>query len=259
MTRALKGGLDKYYTKQYLADYLSNLILEKFGDVEYIEPCAGSGAFLKVLPNIVGYDIKPECSDVIKEDVFNLKTSKGSVIVGNPPFGTNGSLALKILNHFMTQEVKAVAFILPRTFKKESMKNKVNLKYDLSYEIDLPLDSFEVDGKSVSVPCVFQIWVKCKKDRKLPKQEGSSIIEFTTKDKADIAVRRAGGKAGQILEGLNHTESSTYFIKLLHKDALLCIKLIDTKVAEDTAGVKSISKQEIIKQTNNIMRKINGS
>lgn len=257
--KARLGGLDKYYTKQYIADYYSHIVYEMFGDLKYIEPCAGAGAFLKVLPDIKGYDIAPEGEDIEQSDVFELDFNQSQVVVSNPPYGVNSTLAVKIFNRIAEFAVKAICLVVPKTFKKDSIQNQLNLNYHLKFEQDIIKDAFTVEGKSVDVPSVFQIWVYSDKERSVKESEDCKWFEFTTKENADIAVRRAGGKAGQLLEGLDHTESSTYFIKTLHKDVVKAIKLIDKKVVENTAGVKSISKQELICEVNRIMRVLNES
>ena len=53
-----------------------------------------------------------------------------------------------------------IAFILPLSFAKPSMKNKIPEYFHLQYEEVLPDDSYLLDGESYSVKCVFQIWKK---------------------------------------------------------------------------------------------------
>jgi hypothetical protein len=252
--RAVNGGDDKYYTKVFIADYYSNIVLDRFGaNVQYIEPCAGNGSFMNVLQNIKGFDLKPEREDIVAMDVFDNTFNKDEVIISNPPFGMNASLAQAIFNHIASFNVKAICFIVPKTFKKESMKNRLNENYHITFEQDVINNAFTVEGENKHVPCVFQIWELKKSKRKLKEKEEEKWISFVNKDNADIAVRRAGGQAGKLLEGLNHAESSTYFIKT--KDALVikAIQLIDLTVVDNTAGVRSISKDELNSEINRIM------
>ena len=253
--RAVNGGNDKFYTKQFIADYCSNIVLSKYGtDVKYIEPTAGNGAFMNVLPNIVGYDLIPERDDILQKDVFeNDNFDTNTIVVGNPPFGTNASLAQAIFNHIASFKVKAICFIVPKTFKKESMHNKLNLNYHIVFEQDIIDNAFTVDGKDKHVPCVFQIWEYKAKKRKIKEPGKCKYIEFTNKENADIAIRRAGGKAGQLLEGLNHSKESTYFIKILNPLVLKAIKLIDLSCVDNTARVRSISKNELCNEINRVM------
>jgi len=252
--RAVNGGDDKFYTKQFIADYYSNIVLERYGDIRYIEPTAGDGAFLNILPNIQGYDLKPEHDNVLPMDVFNNTFNNDEVIVGNPPFGMNASLAQKIFNHIANQEVKAICFILPKTFKKTSMHNKLNPHYHLVFEQDLIDNAFTVEGKDKHVPCVFQIWEYKKAVRTQIERVTCDWIEFTTKEFAEVAVRRAGGKAGKVLDGVDHSTSSTYFLKIKNDLVMKALQLINLDVVDYTAGVRSISKSELCYEVNKIMK-----
>jgi len=254
--RAINGGDDKYYTKQKIADRYSNIILTKYGsNVTYIEPTAGNGAFLKILPGIVGYDLKPEGKGIIALDIFdNYNFDDNTVVAGNPPFGTNANLAIKIFNHIANQNVKSICFIVPKTFKKVSTQDKLNLNYRLVLEEDIESNAFTVEGKNKDVNCVFQIWELSLDKRTMSKHPPTNGVVFTTKDKANIAIRRAGGKAGQVLSGLDHSESSTYFIKADERIRKM-LALIDTSVAGNTAGVKSISKKELLTELDIIVQK----
>jgi len=252
--RAVNGGLDKFYTKQFIADFYSQVVLSRYGrDATYVEPTAGNGAFLNILPDIQGYDLKPERSDVIEMDVFNNTFDKGSVIVGNPPFGMNAGLAIRIFNHIASFKCKAICFIVPRSFKKLGVQDKLSLDYSLVFEQDVIPNAFTVDGKDKDVPCVFQIWEYKKKKRKAVGIVSCAWIEYTDKGSADIAVRRVGGKAGQLLSGLDYSPSTTYFIKVKHALVSKAIQLIDLSVVDNTAGVRSISKQELCYEVNKIM------
>jgi hypothetical protein len=252
--RAINGGDDKFYTKQFIADFYSNIILNRYSEnVDYVEPTAGNGAFLNVIPNIKGYDLKPERDDIKQCDVFNNTFTKEQVVIGNPPFGMNASLAQKIFNHIASFKVKAICFIVPKTFKKASMQNKLDLNYHIVFEQDVIDNAFTVDGKNKDVSCVFQIWEKKNTKREVIPKAECKWIEFTSKENADIAVRRAGGRAGQLLDGINHSESSTYFIKVKHPLVTKAIKLIDLSCIDNTAGVRSISTNELCNELNKVM------
>lgn len=256
--RSVNGGNDKYYTKNYIADYYSHIVYEKYGNnYQYIEPTAGNGSFLNIIPNIIGYDLKPENDNILKMNIFNNTFNENNIIIGNPPFGISGSLAIKIFNYIASFSVKAICFILPKSFKKNSVKNKLNISYKLIFEQDIIPNAFIVNKKEHNVPCVFQIWEKSNIDRKIIEDEKFIWIEFTNKENADIAVRRAGSKAGQILNGLEYNEVSTYFLKIKSPMVIKAIKLIDLSIIDYTAGVRSISKNELNSEINRIMKILN--
>ena len=123
---------DKFYTQPSVAETCINITYKIIGEnakcYTYIEPSAGSGAFLDLLPlNTLGIDIFPpeERIDILKMDFlqWNPEKSQNIVVIGNPPFGKNASLALKFINH-AARFASYIAFILPRTFEKQSMAIK---------------------------------------------------------------------------------------------------------------------------------------
>ena len=258
--RAVNGGLDKYYTKDYIAEYYSKVVMDKFGNkgVKYIEPSAGAGAFLiDAFEDIKGFDLAPERSDITQQNIFEASYKKDNIIIGNPPFGMAGSLAVKIFNHISKSKVKAMCFILPKTFKKDSIINKLDKNYKLTFQDEVIKNAFTVNNKTKDVPCVFQIWEYTEKPRLENTMLTTKAITFTTPDKATVAVRRVGGRAGQVLEGLDHSLESTLFIKINNPKANIALKLMNIdKYINNTAGVRSISKKEIEHEVEKIIQKI---
>lgn len=90
---------------------------------------------------------------------------KKYIVLGNPPFGLRGNLALRFINHSGDfgngSYANFVAFILPPLFDsdgKGSPKKRVK-DFTLVHSEKLPLDSFVYpNGKSVEVATLFQIW-----------------------------------------------------------------------------------------------------
>ncbi len=162
--------LDKYYTKSDIARHCYELF-KPFIDADtiIIEPSAGSGAFLKVSDNnIIGFDIAPEGSDIIECDYLNTNVrdfisagDKSLACIGNPPFGTKASLAIKFTNKAL-KEFGLVGFILPLQFRKWSVQKHIDKNAFLILDKELPEDSFELDGKTYKVRCSFQIWSMSK-------------------------------------------------------------------------------------------------
>ena len=100
--------------------------------------------------NFKFYDIEPHNNQIIKQDylLFDYKLIRETFncskihIIGNPPFGRQSSLAIKFIKK-SSEFCDSISFILPKTFKKDSFKKKINLNFHLIFEIDLP-DNFEV-------------------------------------------------------------------------------------------------------------------
>ena len=108
---------DKYYTPIDLAKYCINKAFEIIGEeniTEIIEPSAGDGSFSNQISNCIAYDIEPNCNKIIKQDFLKLdiEYKKGRLIIGNPPFGNRGTLAMKFYKKSI-QIGDYIAFILP--------------------------------------------------------------------------------------------------------------------------------------------------
>lgn len=257
--RFKNGGNDEYFTKAEIAQYCVNLcqqVIPDFNNKTIIEPSAGAGAFLDFLTNkkIIALDINPKKKGIIKKDWFSFVTKKKNcVVIGNPPFGFACSLAVKFFNHAHGIGASYICFIVPKTFRKESITNKLNSHYHLIQDTDLPKNSFLVNQQEYDVPCCFQIWEYRNKIRVIDAEVVNDILQFTTKEDAEFCIRRAGGRAGQLLDGVNHTESSTYFCKELKPGVKEAIPKINLSVVSQTAGVKSISKKELVKLIKEVM------
>lgn len=168
--------LDQYFTKEHIAKYLYNksreVILKYEANLDnfhWIEPSAGNGVFFNLLPkkNRVGIDINPLNNEIIKQDYFkyNLSTNQKNIVIGNPPFGHRGVVALDFINH--SQNAEYVCFILPMFFES---KGKGSIKYrvkglNLIHSEKLPKNSFYTphNNKDADINCVFQVWSKNNK------------------------------------------------------------------------------------------------
>jgi len=258
-----RSVLDKFYTNidvgnSLIDAYFNTKKKKDWSKYLFIEPSAGDGALLTILENhnisnVLGFDLQPERNDIVKQDFFLFDIAKYNtkqqpvIIFMNPPFGISCNLAVKFFNK-ASEFSKEIWQIVPKTFKKNSIKNKLNKKFHLIFEKDMPKNSFLFEGKAYDVPCCFQVWIKKAKERIIQKNNITSIyIEFTEKKNATHAIRRVGGKAGKLLEGLDHNSNSTYFVKLKNKKVIDAINNLNLKeIVNATAGVRSISKAELI-------------
>jgi hypothetical protein len=262
---------DKFYTKNSIAKKCINIFkkyikIDKHNDL-IIEPSAGNGVFIpyikKMSKKYLFIDIKPESKYIIKQNYLSYIHSKilnkysKIHIIGNPPFGKKSSLAIKFIKK-SAMFADSIAFILPKSFKKNSLKKSVPLKFHLIYEIDLPYNSFTLDGDDYDVPCVFQIWKKMPYDRKKFMPQISKYFSFVKKnDKPDLSIRRIGFNAGRIDANTKDKNiNSHYFIKLKKKynKNKLINSLMKNKynTFNNTVGPRSISKQEIIIHYNSL-------
>ena len=264
-----RNTIDKYYTSTKCVETCIELIKKNINidnDDLCIEPSAGNGAFIKYIKTLSNhnlfYDIKPEHPEIKKLDYTKFyhkiirNKYKNIHVIGNPPFGRQSSLAIKFIKK-SAEYCDSISFILPKSFKKDSLKKHFPLNFHLIYEYDLPKKSFIVDEKEYDVPCVFQIWVKKDTDRKVSVKLIPNKYKFVKKEENhDISFRRVGVNAGDIdRETENKSIQSHYFIKFdmeLTEELFDTLNTINYDSKNNTCGPKSISKQELIKEFNKL-------
>lgn len=252
--------LDQYYTRPDVAERCIEWTLDAIGIPRrpclWIEPSAGKGAFLKELPRPrVGIDLDPRCPEIARADFLNWRPRMAGtkIVIGNPPFGKNSSLAVKFFNH-AASFADFVAFIVPRTFEKESVKRKLDPFMRLVVEKRLGTHCFLLDGAPYDVPTVFQVWRKTSRLRADQHRETRHPdFEFLPSEqvaRADFAFQRVGARAGLVsIEGKRKSPQSHYYIAVKNPqiDVFDVLNSIDwTDIKERTAGNPSIGKAELV-------------
>ena len=169
----VETSLNLFYTKPEVAASCWEYFLETLqsinitvSDLFFLEPSAGTGAFYEHLPakRRRGIDIYPKCENVIKKDFFSVTNlpypPNETAIIGNPPFGKRGKMAIAFFNH-AANLADIVAFIVPVNFRKYIVHKQLNESMHFISKLALQRDSFVLDsGKSYSVNTEFQIWTR---------------------------------------------------------------------------------------------------
>lgn len=186
---------DQFFTNETTAKYCYSKfiqVFDQYGDGEdytFIEPSAGSGSFLKILPRDkrIGLDIEPKLDEIVQQDYLDWKPSENKkyVVIGNPPFGLRGQLALKFIN-YSSEFADYVCFILPQLFESDGKgvprKRVVGLNLIHSEKLDT---EFEYpNGKSIKVECIFQIWSKFHRNEsyEIKKTDNENIKIYSLSD-----------------------------------------------------------------------------
>jgi predicted RNA methylase len=269
-----RDTIDKYYTKSSVAKQCCD-IFKQYVKINpeidvIIEPSAGNGSFIPFLSPLCDtflfFDIEPESPLIVKQDyllinpisLVNRDTLTKHHAIGNPPFGRQSSSAIKFIKK-SAEFCNTISFILPNSFKKESMQKHFPEYFHLIFQCDLEKNSFIIGDRPKDVPCVFQIWEKKSFKRQLPSKLVPAIFDFVKKDEnPDISFRRVGVNAGKIeIENLiEKSKESHYFIKFhnfINKVIIIeKMKKIQYET-NNTVGPKSISKQELIHAINQIL------
>jgi len=250
---------DKYYTKPEVVEKcISLLSLDKYNTI--LEPSAGSGNFSNILKNygnVIAIDIEPENENVLKSDFLkdSLTLENNTLVVGNPPFGRQCSLAIKFFNKAASYpNVSTISFILPKSFKKESMKNKLDKNFSLQLSMDLEEFSFTFKDEDYNVPSVFQIWNRTheprQKNTKKILNEKMSFLKLEETENSSISIRRVGINAGKASWFNNQSKQSHYFLKTqIPENVIDYLNSIEWE-HNDTTGPRSISKQQFIEVLN---------
>lgn len=260
--------VDQFYTKDEIAIQCYNKLLEKCNIHDYdiiLEPSAGKGSFYKLLPQDkrVGLDICPKYEGIIKQDYFEYQPEpdKKYLVIGNPPFGKICSLAVKFFNK-SAYFGSIIAFIIPRTFKRVSIQNKLNTHFHLIFNDDLPLKPccFE---PIMSAKCCFQIWEKRNYQRDIIKYDKThqdfSFIKYGPKDSnnqptpphdADFVIKAYGSNCGHIVDtDLQKLRPKSWHWIKSHIDINTLkkrFKSLDYSMSKDTVRQESIGQQELI-------------
>jgi hypothetical protein len=261
--------MDKFYTKPEIVDLCLEKV-DKFYDWRewdlVVEPSAGNGNFYLKLPveNKVGLDIAPEDESIIEMNFFDYtpdNVNQTILVIGNPPFGRVSSMAIKFFNH-AAKWANVIAFIIPRTFRRVSVQNRLDLHFHLKYDMEIPLSpcSFE---PPMMAKCCFQIWEKSDQLRNVTElttvHADWNFLQMGPKDAnnqpappigADFAIRAYGGKCGEIrdteLETLRpkswHWIKSNIDVEVLKQR----FKNLDYSVSLDTARQNSIGRAELV-------------
>jgi len=255
---------DEYFTKPEIARHCFNQakrVIKKFDSINkyvWVEPSAGECNFFDLMPKSkrIGIDINSIRKDIIKDDYLKFKTpNKPFVVLGNPPFGHRGVLALEFINH--SKDADYVCFILPMFFMsvgKGSVRYRVK-GFNLIHEEVLPDDAFYVKGGSKTVvKCCFQIW---SKNHSINKTEYSwynnkinpfkDIIEVKT---VSLAKKRECGFEWIYDKKANYYLASTFF-----KNNKVVFKFDDVKYKSGIAIIVRTKNKTLKRKIDNAIKK----
>lgn len=268
-TKPMKSSQDKFYTKKETVEILLSQVDFCSYDL-IIEPSAGSGNISLPISQrinqettqLMSCDIEPEDPTIKKMDYLNesleIEGFHRVLVIGNPPFGRQSSQAVKFFNRSAQYpQVDTILFILPQSFRKPSIQNRLSRNFILEKELEIPRNSFTLNNQDYSLPCIIQKWIRTENPRLLyPKYRPNNLYVFTTPHPQLIALRRVGYYAGKahIIEGNYPSCSSHYFIEssVIPKDFIVTqLNNISWKF-DNVVGARSISKNEFILALNQI-------
>jgi hypothetical protein len=263
----MKVELDKFYTKPEVSERLVKKLFSIYNHEEFdviLEPSAGSGSFLRALPaeKRQGIDLAPEGPEIEEGDFLEWQPGEGKryLVVGNPPFGRVSSLAIKFFQK-SAEFADVIAFLLPRTFRRSSVQNRISLDFHLVYDEEIPISPCAFEPK-MSAKCCFQIWERRDKKRErlimptesedwdfLPLGPLDGNGQPTPPTGASFALRAYGANCGQVVTEDLHMlrPKSWHWIKCGDRKKLIDkLSKLDYSISKDTARQDSIGRAELV-------------
>ena len=252
-------GKEQYYTPKPLALELVAQIEKVIGSLAgktVLEPAGGTGAFIEAVQaigvtRVISFDIEPLHELVSVGDFLEQEIKESNLItISNPPFGRNNSLSIPFFNH-AAKVSDAICFIVPRSWRKWSVTNRLDLGFDLALDLDIHIDYVDATGMPLSnknhLATCFQIWKKADVTRTLVRVTDKGIIEKVSPELADVSLTIFGYGCGKVKTQFEPVANTTQmFLKLKHPQALAALENVDySKFFKNTAYTEALSLQEI--------------
>ena len=169
-------GLDQIYTKPAVADRCFRFLLETLGGLAdlrhdrilYVEPSAGEGCFLDLLPagRRIGIDIDPQRAGILRHDFLTwpfedtIEDPRQTVVVGNPPFGHRSKLAIRFFNRAAAM-ANTIAFVVPVQFRKYSVHKNLRPGFRWIATLELEAPAFYTRAEpDYRLNAEFQVWTR---------------------------------------------------------------------------------------------------
>jgi predicted RNA methylase len=252
-------GKEQFYTPIELAQTLVGDVEAVLGSLEgktVLEPAGGTGSFVgaayaKGAKEVISFDIEPLHKQVLLGNFLDQElTQQNLITISNPPFGRNNSLSIPFFNH-AARVSDAICFIVPRSWRKWSVTNRLDLNFELVSDKDLDIDYMDSSGELISdksrLATCFQIWKRTETPRVPVKITDMGVIQKVSPELADVSMTIFGYGCGSIKEVFDRVPNTTQlFLKLNHPQALSALRSADfSRFFKSTAYTEALSIQEI--------------
>lgn len=257
-------GKEQFYTPAELAsDLVASLgaLIPDLAARSIVEPAGGTGAFLEAAAAIgatelISFDIEPHHPRVLRADFVtddlrqHLPEGHSAVTLSNPPFGRNNSLSIPFFNR-AAQFSEYICFIVPRSWRKWSVINRLDRNFHLIQDTDLQIDYVDAFGERVwqknRLSTCFQVWKRESFERDPVRVRDMGLVEKVSPLEADVSLTVFGYNCGRVRTEFDRVPNSTQmFLKLKDERSLAALQSVDfSRFYRNTAYTEALSLQEI--------------
>lgn len=252
-------GKEQFYTPPDVANEVSEFVVEAVPDAlnrVWLEPAGGTGAFVEAaraqgVRDVVSIDIEPHHPLVEQGDFLASDYAlRHAVAVSNPPFGRNNALSVPFFNKCATY-CDYIAFIVPRSWRKWSVINRLHRNFHVLAEQDLSINYVDVDGldkyeRNNLRTCV-QVWERRATERPSVAIPDLGVVRKTTPERAGVALTIFGYSCGTVKTDFPRRKITTeMYLSLEHPRALEALRAVDfSRFSNNVAYTEALSMQEI--------------
>ena len=262
-------GKEQYYTPLGLANNLvAKTVFELAGKINinpnkatWVEPAGGTGSFILAakmcgIDKVKSWDIEPKNSGIVKGNFLEQNLSiiaRPLIVFGNPPFGRNNSLAVKFFNH-ASEHADVIAFLVPRSWRKWSVHNKLDKRFELVSDIDVDVNFVDegeavINGGKNTLKTCYQVWKRLPSTvlRKPVEVEDRGYIKKVGFEDADVSMTVFGHGCGKVKREFPRVSNSTQMFLQADEYVIKALEKIDFKeFYERTAYIEALSIKEIM-------------
>jgi predicted RNA methylase len=253
-------GKEQFYTPADLAKDLTAKLIELLGPLDgktVLEPAGGTGSFVQAAKEagaskVISFDIEPKADGVLRADFLDAQLNylANAITISNPPFGRNNSLSIPFFNK-AAKHSDVIAFIVPRSWRKWSVLNRLDLNFHLIHDEDLAIDYVDEKGASVwqkaRLKTCFQVWQRRDRLREIVKIADFGLVSKSKPEDADVAITVFGYGCGKVRTNFEPIPNSTVMFLKLHDERVLpaLTKVDFSRFYRNTAYTEALSLQEI--------------
>jgi len=252
-------GKEQYYTPRTLATELVGevaALISDFSTRTVVEPAGGTGSFVEAAERagaarVFSVDIEPKHDRVGQGDYLEIELPEhNAVTISNPPFGRNNSLSIPFFNR-AADHSEYIAFIVPRSWRKWSVINRLDRRFHLVSDRDIKIDYVDGEGADLSqrkiLATCFQVWQQREELRPLYKVADQGLVQKVAPGDADVALTIFGFGCGTVHTEFERKANTTrMFLRLQHPRALEALQNVDfARFYRNTAYTEALALPEI--------------